>query len=422
MNSIKEKYKDSAKDTLLIVDDMPDNISILLAFLSKSGFKVLVTPNGEQGLKTAEYAHPDLILLDVMMPGMDGFEVCQQLKSQDKTSDIPIIFMTALADTVDKVKGFNLGAADYITKPIQQEEVLARVTTHLKLHKLQKQLQHQKQQLHEQNQKLQEEITARKQIEESLQRTADMLSERTLQLEQRTIELEKSNMELDAFAHTVAHDLKNPLNGIIGLTDLLLTTCPTDAPPTTKWTERLRWVSHAGYKMLSIINALLLLAGISKQTTIRIEPLDMSHIVKQAIQQQINIFSDESPDFSMPDKWPSALGYAPWVEEIWSNYLSNGLKYGGQPPRLELGANLLDKDMIRFWVKDNGPGLTLEEKNQLFTPFIRLHKERAEGHGLGLSIVQQIAEKLGGQVGVESEPKQGSLFYFTLPAATSCNE
>ncbi|OQW91528.1 MAG: hypothetical protein BWK79_16665 [Beggiatoa sp. IS2] len=346
MNLIKETHANSMKDTLLIVDDMPDNISILLAFLSKSGFKVLVTPNGEQGLKTAEYAHPDLILLDVMMPGMDGFEVCQRLKAQEETNDIPIIFMTALADTVDKVKGFSLGAADYITKPIQQEEVLARVTTHLKLHKLQRQLQYQKQQLHEQNQQLQDEITARKQIETSLQRTADMLSERTLQLEQRTIELEKSNMELDAFAHTVAHDLKNPLSGIISLTDLLLATYPTDTPPTVKWIEKLKWVSHAGYKMLSIINALLLLAGISKQTTVTIEPLDMSQIVQQAIQQQLNLFGEKLLDISMPDKWPTALGYAPWVEEIWSNYLSNGLKYGGQPPRLKLGFNLLDKGSI----------------------------------------------------------------------------
>lgn len=409
------------KDTLLIVDDMPDNISVLLAFLSKSGFKVLVTPNGEQGIKTAEYARPDLILLDVMMPGIDGFEVCQRLKAQTGTRDIPIIFMTALADTVDKVKGFTLGAADYITKPIQQEEVLARVTTHLNLHKLQRQLQTQKQQLHEQNQLLQEEINARMQIENSLQQTAIMLSERTWQLEQQTTELEKRNMELDAFAHTVAHDLKNPLNAVISLTDLLLSTCPTDNPPNSKWKERLQWVAHAGQKMLSIVNALLLLAGISKQTTIIIEPLDMTQIVKQMIQQQVDTFAEVQCGISVPEHWPSALGYTPWVEEIWANYLSNGLKYGGQPPRLELGAQSQENGMIRFWVRDNGPGLSMEDQRKLFTPFTRLHKSRAEGHGLGLSIVQQIAEKLGGQVGVESSPGQGSLFYFTLPAAIPTN-
>jgi signal transduction histidine kinase len=125
------------------------------------------------------------------------------------------------------------------------------------------------------------------------------------------------------------------------------------------------------------------------------------------------------------------LGYAPWVEEVWANYLSNGCKYGGTPsaaPRLELGGDLLpilpagdgqDGSMVRFWVHDSGDGLTSEQQNRLFTPFTRLDQARARGHGLGLSIVRRIVEKLGGQVGVESNgaPGQGSTFYFTLPAA-----
>ena len=151
----------SPQDTLLIIDDMPENVMVLLHFLTNKGFTVLVAQDGEEGIETAEYTNPDLILLDVMMPGIDGFEVCDKLKSSDKLKDIPIIFMTALSDTVDKVKGFSLGAADYITKPIQQEEVLARIKTHIKLRKLQLQLQ-------EQNQYLQEEISFRKQIEEYL--------------------------------------------------------------------------------------------------------------------------------------------------------------------------------------------------------------------------------------------------------------
>lgn len=108
------------KDTILIVDDIQENVSMLYRFLSEEGFKTLVAKNGEQVFKLLQFARPDLILLDVMMPpGMDGFEVCKRLKSQEETHNIPIIFMTALADTVDKVKGFELGAADYVTKPIQ---------------------------------------------------------------------------------------------------------------------------------------------------------------------------------------------------------------------------------------------------------------------------------------------------------------
>ncbi len=120
-------------------------------------------------------------------------------------------------------------------------------------------------------------------------------------------------------------------------------------------------------------------------------------------------------EISLPDTWPVALGYAPWIEEVWANYMSNAIKYGGQPPRLELGATRQVDDMIRFWVRDNGPGLTPEDQEALFTPFTRLDQVRATGHGLGLSIARRIVENLDGQVGVESEPDQGSLFYFTLP-------
>jgi PAS domain S-box-containing protein len=152
--------KDRDKDVIVIVDDKPTNLGVLFDFLTDSGFKVLVAQDGESAIQKVEYAHPDLILLDVMMPGIDGFETCRRLKDKPSTQDIPIIFMTALSETVDKVKGFTLGAVDYITKPVQQEEVRARVTTHLTIRKLQKKLE-------AQNVQLQQEIRERQQAEES---------------------------------------------------------------------------------------------------------------------------------------------------------------------------------------------------------------------------------------------------------------
>jgi len=143
---------ETSKGTLLIVDDITANISVLSKFLQESGFRILITQNGKRAIQKAEYAKPDLILLDVMMPVMNGFEACQVLKSQENTKDIPIIFMTALADVVDKVKGFELGAADYITKPFQHEEVLARVSAHIRLRRLQQQLEEmQKERLYQLN-------------------------------------------------------------------------------------------------------------------------------------------------------------------------------------------------------------------------------------------------------------------------------
>ncbi|RKZ92454.1 MAG: hybrid sensor histidine kinase/response regulator [Candidatus Parabeggiatoa sp. nov. 1] len=379
----------SPKSTLLIIDDMPANIAVLLEFLSRDGFKVLASQSGQQGIETAEYAQPDLILLDVMMPGISGFEVCQKLKANPKTQDIPIIFMTALSNTDNKVNGFQLGAADYITKPLQYEEVLARVNTHIKIRK-------QQQQILLQNEQLQE---------------------RTLLLEKRTEELEKRNLELDAFAHTVAHDLKNPLGEMIGLIEVLVESFPTALQLPAKWTKRFQLVQKSGQQSVNIIDALLLLAGVSRQRRVETITLNMSSIVTKVVEQRlVHMIEQYQAKIDFPEVWPMVKGYPSWVEEIWINYVSNGLKYGGQPPYLALGADTIRPGMIRFWVRDNGKGLTLEEQAQLFTPFTRLHQARVEGHGLGLSIVQQIAEKLGGEVGVESELGKGSIFYFTLPA------
>jgi two-component system, sensor histidine kinase and response regulator len=363
--------------TILLIEDTPDTIKVLRKILKDEGFKVLIAQDGPQGIQRAEYTQPDLILLDIMMPGMNGFEVCALLKSQENTKDIPIIFMTALSDTADKVKGLMLGAVDYVTKPIQTEEVLARVVTHVKLR--------------QQKQQLQEELRTGR---------------------DHTVVLEKRNIELNTFARTVAHDLKNPLNAVINFSELLLEDQGPFDPATL---EYLQHIAQAGRQMNDIIDALLLLAG-AKQGNVEPQPLDMNLIVNQVVEKRLfQMIKGFHGEIHFPDQWPVAQGYGPWVEEIWANYISNGLKYGGQPPCLELGGESEGGNLIRFWVRDNGPGLGEEEQMKLFTPFTRLHQGRAEGNGLGLSIVQQIAEKLGGEVGVESIKGEGSLFYFTLP-------
>ncbi len=404
-------------DTLLIVDDMLDNVEVLHDFLKGKGFRILVACSGEDAIETAEYALPNLILLDVMMPDIDGFTVCQRLKSQTITREIPIIFMTALADTVDKVKGFSLGAADYITKPFQIEEVLARVNAHLSIHKLQRQLEERNQHLQQtqnelaaRNHQLQQEIEIRKEAESLLQRTNHTLGERTNELEQR-------NLELDAFAHTVAHDLKNPLNAIMGSAELLMQDLTKISPVHPEQLKKLHWINTAGRQAINIIDALLLLAGVSRYPKLQTETLEMSSIVDEVIQQRLlGELQERQGQIQLPDSWPLVLGYRPWIIEVWVNYLSNALKYGGQPPHLEIGATMEENHRVRYWVRDNGQGLTAEEQAQLFAPFKRLHQQRAEGHGLGLSIVRQIIEKLGGEVGVKSKRNEGSIFYFTLPA------
>src|ERR687885_3034362 len=153
---------DNNKDVIVIVDDKPTNLGVLFDLLTDSGFKVLVAQDGESAIQKVEYAHPDLILLDVKMPGIDGFETCRRLKANESTQDIPVIFITALSQTAVVVKGFQLGAVDFIIKPTQKEIILARVTTHLTIQKL-------KHSLQVQNARLQKEIQQRQQVETALQ-------------------------------------------------------------------------------------------------------------------------------------------------------------------------------------------------------------------------------------------------------------
>ncbi len=360
---------------LLIVDDTPANLHLLSQLLTGCGYQVRAVLNGARALTAAQAAPPDLILLDIMMPEMDGYEVCQRLKADERTRDIPILFISALSETGEKVKGFTAGGVDYITKPFQSEEVLARVQTHLTLRNLQK--------------RLQQEIVERDQL----------------------------ISELDAFSHTVAHDLKNPLGVIIGYADLL---SEYEDMPSDQIKNSLQSIWQTGQKMNNIIEELMLLAGVRKQQ-VALEPLDMAGIVQEARKRLTALIQRYEAEISLPDTWPQALGYGPWVEEVWTNYISNASKYGGHPPCIELGATVQPDGMIRLWVHDNGAGLTPEQRASLFVPFTRLDQARATGHGLGLSIVHRIVEKLGGQVGVESEgvPGRGSTFYFTLPEAAA---
>jgi signal transduction histidine kinase/DNA-binding response OmpR family regulator len=220
--------------------------------------------------------------------------------------------------------------------------------------------------------------------------------------------------ELDAFAYTVGHNLRDTLALIIGYTDLLKehARLPEDLQ------EYLNAVARNGRKMSTVIEELELLAGIRK-AKVELKPLNMPRIIAEVKQRLAYLIEEYHAEIIVSEYWPVALGHTPWVEEVWANYLSNALKYGGRPPRAQLGATERSDGMIRFWIRDNGPGLTPEEQTQLFTEFTRLSQTRVGGYGLGLSIVRRIVAKFGGEIGVESDgiPGQGSMFYFTLPSA-----
>lgn len=229
-------------------------------------------------------------------------------------------------------------------------------------------------------------------------------------------DLKLRNEQLDAFAHTVAHDLNSSLAVVVGFSEQLAETY--DSLSLTDLHKYLLTIARSGRKMSNIINELLLFASM-RQEEVTHEPLNMPIIVGEAVQRLRETINQRQAEVILPASYLPAMGHAPWVEEIWYNYLSNALKYGGQPPRIEIGNEQLDNGQVRFWVRDNGRGLTADQQTQLFVPYSQLDHPQIKGHGLGLSIVRQIVEKLGGQVGVNSEgiPGQGSTFFFTLPSA-----
>jgi K+-sensing histidine kinase KdpD len=227
--------------------------------------------------------------------------------------------------------------------------------------------------------------------------------------------LERQNEALDAFAHSVAHDLKNPLTLVVGFADMLREEHESMAPVTVQ--ESLNTIVEYGVKMNSIVDALLMLADVGANETVESQPVDMGEITRAVLRRMEHMIREYEAEVLTPNQWPVALGYGSWLEEVWYNYLSNGLKYGGRPPRLVLGYDEPLDGYVRFWVQDNGAGFTADNPMSLFTRSNRRRERSSNGHGLGLSIVFRIIARLGGRVEAESRPGQGSRFAFTLPVA-----
>lgn len=375
--------KRSQRIRVLVVDDDPIVTELVRSQLSRLGYTVAGAAfNAESAITMALSEQPDVVLMDLRMSDPEtGHESRQAgLDAAKRIYDkrpMPIILLTAYESPKLVRQASDAGVVGYLVKPVRATELDRAIAI-------------------------------------GLARFQDLM-----RLEELNKDLQARNAELDAFADTVAHDLKAPLSPIIGYAEVL-----AEKGEDMEWEELrgyLEIIARRGRKINVIINELLLLASVRKQD-VKKRPLDMKEIVEDACQRLEDMIEKADAEIIVPDEWPRALGYALWVEEIWVNYLSNGIKYGGSPPRLELGATPLpSKGKIRFWVRDNGSGLTEEECERLFVPFERLSQVRTQGLGLGLSIVQRIVDKLDGEAGVESELGEGSTFYFTL-LATDGNE
>jgi len=373
------------KSNILIVDDTPENLKTLTAILSERGYQARPVLSGEVALTAARKKAPDLILLDIRMPGMDGYEVCRQLKQDERTRDIPVIFISALEEVRDKIKAFEAGGQDYVTKPFQAEEVLARVETHLALYHLQKKL-----------------------------------GERNTQLAIAKERAEDADRIKSAFLAAMSHELRTPLNSIIGFTGILIQ--GLTGPLNDEQTKQMGMVQNSARHLLSLINDVL---DVSKIEAGQLETMSEPFNLRESIEIAARTITPlaEKKNLELVVEIASEVGRVKSdqrrVEQILNNLLSNAVKFTEEGGFIHLTAKTVAQPpVIEISVQDTGIGIKPKDMDTLFKPFLQVDSglaRKSEGTGLGLSICKNLVEKLGGEIRVESEWGEGSTFAFTLP-------
>jgi two-component system, sensor histidine kinase and response regulator len=400
---------------ILVVDDNMVNINLLKQHISQNtDHEVITAQNGAEALLVMDGSKdkiPDLVLLDVVMPGMDGFSVARRLKDSERTRDIPIIFITSLDDVESKVKAFEHGGVDYLCKPFNKDEMLARVGAHIRLKTLGDELRKKNEKLDALN----KQLVHRKIDLEQLNENLDMLNR---QLVYRKKELEQLNEQKNQFIGIVAHDLRNPLTAIIGTGELL--SIQLDNKLNEKQAVLLARMKSSGLFMRDIINDLLDIAMIeSGKLTLRAEPTDMDVLIRQTV--ELNNFLSEYKNititYASEGALPGLLIDRSKMEQVLNNLLSNAVKYSYEGATVCVGARQTDAH-LEISIQDRGQGINPDELKAIFDPFKKTSTKPTGGEkstGLGLAIAKKVVEGHGGSISVESGPGQGTTFYVHLP-------
>ncbi len=393
----------NVKSSMLLVDDDPINLNVLVDTLNNENLDVSIATSGEDALDLVETVHPDIILLDVIMPGIDGFEICRRLKEKETTHDIPVIFMTALVDTVDKIRGFDAGGVDYITKPFQHVEVLARVKAQLTIV-------HQQRQLRELN--------------VSLAAERALLAER---VQERTTELSKANAELvhavrlkDDFLASMSHEFRTPLNVILGMAQILQE--KLYGPLTEQQFSSLRQIEESGRRLLALITDLMDSSQIrTGELELHITPVSVELICQAGLRflHQAARKKQLKVSFVYDSAITSIHADEHRMKHVLVELLNNAVTFTheGGTVGLNVEGNT-EKRVVSFSVWDTGIGVAKEDLERLFQPFVHLDSSLSrgyEGAGIGLSLAHHIVEKHGGSIAVESEVGKGSRFTVSLP-------
>ncbi|MGA1409322.1 MAG: response regulator [Prochlorotrichaceae cyanobacterium] len=376
--------KPEFKPKVLIVDDIPTNLQMLMEIL-KEDYAVVTATSGEKALQlAAKFPQPDLILLDVMMPGMDGYEVCTQLKSNPQTQAIPIVFITALSEAGNEAQGFELGCIDYITKPFSPTVIKARLKSHLAIQQLNR------------------------------------------ELWQKNEQLARVTRLKDEFLANMSHELRTPLNAILGMTEALQDS--TFGPVQDQQTKALRTVERSAFHLLALINEILDLAKI-ESGNVELDRSDvnvgqiclssMTFVEQQAYKKRIQLQQQ------IPSLLPALYVDEIRVRQVLINLLTNAVKFTPEGGTVTLQVTCLpptnptsDRSVLRIEIIDTGIGIDPENLPKLFQPFVQIDSalnRQQTGTGLGLALVKQIVELHGGEVGVTSSLGQGSCFTIDFP-------
>ncbi len=379
MNSIPCKAKETK---ILIVDDTPANLDVLKQTLAREGYRISLAPSGERALKIVPLLKPDLILLDVMMPGIDGYETCRRLKRDRVHADIPVIFITAKNETQDIVEGFNAGGIDYISKPFRHEEVLARVSTQSRIR--------------------------------SLERARQRL---TQDLDARNRHLVELNDLKTRFLGMAAHDMRTPLASIGGFSQILIDGASQMAEPEKE--DFLTRIRNLSRQMLGMINDLLDVTVIeSGQLNLDLIERSLNETLLnrlplfELLADKKNILIDAQLETLPPMPFDECR-----IHQVFDNLLGNAVKFSPAGSRIVVSLDA-EGEFARVTVRDEGPGLCEADKNRLFDGFQKLNPRPTGGEkstGLGLLIARKMVEAHGGKLTVESAPGKGSTFGFMLP-------
>ncbi|MGE5490498.1 MAG: sensor histidine kinase [Actinomycetota bacterium] len=373
-------YELAQNGRILVVDDSAVNVSILNQALEDE-HEVLFALNGADALELARTRAPDLILLDAVMPDLDGYAVCAQLEANPETRDIPVIFVTSLDRPEDETRALEVGAVDFIHKPVNAAVVRARVRIHL-----------------------------------TLKRQRDQLKEAGNQLQDVNVALVNSNHDLQHFAHLAAHDLQAPLNAIAGFTQLLKDECAGKVSPQTD--QHIAFILDSAHRMRALILDLLAYSQLDSLA----QPLESTSL-KKVLDEVTFILANQISEAKAVvtcAELPTLMADRQQMQQLFMNLVENALKYNkSEQPEIHISATREGNDWI-IAVKDNGIGISPKYHQQIFELFRRLHGSQAyPGSGIGLAMCHRIVSRHGGRIWVESEEGKGSCFYIALPADAS---